>query len=328
MIRQRRKSIETSVVGSEKLAGISHAAERAWWRLYFATDHFGTVDVTDVRRLRLAILGEVDGFGSNDALEDALTELIDAGLVVEWSQEWQERERRFVHVVNHDERQTSKFISDRRRSDSRCSPVPPFECCDHARELAEEVAALGPACVLVRGMRGNARHCAALSRIAGQASRPASERDARQRPATPRARKREEEKSGEETSCSCTPTVESAYEQNPHRRGTEAWAQHEVDTAALRRRIEELQALANPDPAMHVAGPHRPDHRDAPPGSARREPRGVPEAGAGDRLHVTGDDLPAAAHRQRRALGPTGSLPTAGELRAAARVTATGGTAA
>lgn len=319
MIPQRRKSIETSVVGSEKLAGVSAHAERAWWRLYFATDHFGTVDITDVRRLRLAILGEVERFESNHALEVAITELIDAGLMVEWSQVWHERDRRFLHVVNHDKRQTKQFLKDSRRGEARCSPVPPFECCDHARELSEEVAALGPACVIVRGVRCTALHCAALSRIAGQASEPAWGLDAAHCGATPRAGKREEELAADESPtsadrCACRLDLASVDLGNPHPTATEGWAQHEAALDPLRRRQASLEALANPDPEMHIFGSHRPSRLDLTGRdlAARAHPRIGPQS-AGERDSSGSSDGRSAARDVSTPQSASLSTPTTGD---------------
>lgn len=191
---QRRKSIETSAVASEKLARLSHSSERAWWRLTLSTDAYGILDITDIRRIRLSILGEIAGFGTNDALEEAITDLVNAGLLAEWSQEWQEKRRRFVHIVGHDAKQTDGFIRDRNRAKSRPAPVPPFDCCDHESEMdrwARDVVVYGVRCI--------APHCHALPRTAPQAADPAPQADAPHCAASPsRAKVRREEKGAED----------------------------------------------------------------------------------------------------------------------------------
>lgn len=185
MIPQRRKSYETRIVGSEKLAECSANTERAWWRLSLASDGYGTIDLSDVRRLRFAILAGIQGFETNADLERAITELIDVGLMVEWSQQWSDRDGRFLHIVDHDEYQTEGFLRDRARAKSRPTPVPPFGCCDHGAELGMEVAIGGALAILVPSLRCNAAHCHALPRIATHASNPASALDAPHCPATP-----------------------------------------------------------------------------------------------------------------------------------------------
>lgn len=173
-----RKQVVASVAASEKLAGCSHFAERAWWRLFVGTDAYGTLDLSDVRRVRLTLFAEVAGFESNGLLERAITELIDRGLLVEWEQSWRRNEgspwgTRWLHVCGHDVCQQPSYI-DRRNRTSRTSPVPPFACCDevHSGELAQEAMTHGPAPIPTASMRTNGNHVRPLVTIDSKAGLP------------------------------------------------------------------------------------------------------------------------------------------------------------
>lgn len=133
MKRLVRKSIGTSALRSERLAALDHREERVFWRLLLATDSYGSLELTDLRGVRLDAFADIRGLGTSDDIEAALAQLVDAKLVEVWVEDTDGPHRRgepqwdagtrWVHVIDHDRHQAPKFLAD--RAPKRPSPVPP-----------------------------------------------------------------------------------------------------------------------------------------------------------------------------------------------------------
>ena len=112
----RRKIVTTGALRSRKLAAISHEAERVYWRVYMASDNFGTMsaDPWDVWQAACPGVRDVDEF----SIADAVDELVEVGLL----QRWFADDRFWIHVLGHDKHQSAEFI--RKRGKCR-TPTPP-----------------------------------------------------------------------------------------------------------------------------------------------------------------------------------------------------------
>lgn len=110
--------LTTGALRSRKLARISLAAEAVYWRVYMASDNYGTMlgDPWDVQHD--ALPGKV---GAGEAtIAKALDELVSVGLLERWHDD--DTTKVWIHVSGHDRHQQSAFLA---RRGPRRSPMPP-----------------------------------------------------------------------------------------------------------------------------------------------------------------------------------------------------------
>lgn len=104
---------------SKKLAGVSHAAERLYWRVYLASDNYGTMS-GEPWDVWLKATPSTKGY-TEASVGQALADLIEAGLIEAWVEAGGSH---WIHVVGHDRHQYSEFL---RKRGKRRSPVPPSQ---------------------------------------------------------------------------------------------------------------------------------------------------------------------------------------------------------
>lgn len=114
--RTQRKMVRCGAVHSKKLAGISSDAERLYWRIYMASDNFGTMlgDAFDVKSEAAPMVQSL----TEAKVGKALNELVAVGLL----QRWSDGEQVWINVVGHDGIQSPDFI---RKRGARKTPAPP-----------------------------------------------------------------------------------------------------------------------------------------------------------------------------------------------------------
>ena len=95
---------------------MDHPAERLYWRIYMASDNYGTMsgDPWDVWQQACPGVVGMDEF----VVGDAIDQLAEAGLILEWSDD----DGRWLHLVGHDKHQSADFI---RKRGARRTPKPP-----------------------------------------------------------------------------------------------------------------------------------------------------------------------------------------------------------
>lgn len=116
-MKAKKKMISTSALWSEKLAGVGHAEERLFWRVYMASDNYGVMSGKPWDVMHQAVPG-VDGYtrGSVGQALDSLT-------LVELLERWTEADQSvWIHVVEHDRHQAPDYL---RKRGMRRSPIPP-----------------------------------------------------------------------------------------------------------------------------------------------------------------------------------------------------------
>lgn len=112
----RRKIVNTRAVRSRKLASVSCMAERMYWRIYMASDNYGTMsgDPWDVWHEAAPGVVGVD----ESAVAQAIIDLESVGLLQIFTHE----DKNYIHVINHDIHQSADFI---RKRGTRRTPEPP-----------------------------------------------------------------------------------------------------------------------------------------------------------------------------------------------------------
>lgn len=117
-MRQRRKMLTTGALRSRKLAGITLAEEAVYWRIYMASDNYGTMlaDPWDV--MHEAFPGKA-GAGEK-VIGKAIDALVEAGLIERWLDP--ETDKEWMHLIGHDQHQQSTFLA---RRGPRRTPMPP-----------------------------------------------------------------------------------------------------------------------------------------------------------------------------------------------------------
>lgn len=117
--------VTCSAIGSKRLARVTPTAELVYWRVYFASDNYGTMkgEPWDVWQYALPAKFGID----EHAIGEALHELVTVGLLAAWLDD---DGRPWVHVVGHDEHQSAEFL---RKRGVRRSPAPPAAIVDAAR---------------------------------------------------------------------------------------------------------------------------------------------------------------------------------------------------
>ena len=115
--RDKRKILSCGALHSKKLARVSDSAERLYWRVYMASDNYGTMagDAWDVQAAATAV---ISGWGEAKTAKN-LDELANAGLLARWTDEDGET---WIHVVGHDRHQSSEYL---RKRGVRKTPKPP-----------------------------------------------------------------------------------------------------------------------------------------------------------------------------------------------------------
>jgi hypothetical protein len=140
MSRQRRKMLTTGAITSRKLASVTSDTERVYWRVYMASDMYGTMDGDPWDVWQQALPG-VTGF-TESLVADCVDRLVAIGLLQRFDAEGST----WLHVVNHDRHQSSEFV---RKRGKRATPVPP----EHVGSNAGK-AGVGPALGRHKGSEG------------------------------------------------------------------------------------------------------------------------------------------------------------------------------
>ena len=124
--RNRRKMVTCGALYSKKLAKVSSDAERLYWRVYMASDNFGTMmgEAWDVKAEAAAVVQSL----TEARVGKALDELVEIGLL----QRWAVGDEIWIHVLGHDDHQSADF---KRKRGRRRTPKPP-EMPDDKREAA------------------------------------------------------------------------------------------------------------------------------------------------------------------------------------------------
>jgi hypothetical protein len=102
---------------SKKLSRISSDAERLYWRIYMASDNYGTMN-GDPWDVSSEAAPKVPGM-TEERVAELIKELASVGLIIAWRVDGED----WIHVHNHDKHQSADFL---RKRGLRRTPKPPI----------------------------------------------------------------------------------------------------------------------------------------------------------------------------------------------------------
>ncbi len=224
MARQQYKTVHTSLRTSRKLAVSEHVIARLYFHVLLTSDAYGTLSGDPWDVLHEAVSG-VRGYDI-DVVTEGLDVLVSSGLLERWAETdgsvW-------LYVVKHDEIQSK---SQQGKRGNRSLPTPPSQRIENPN--SEELG----------GTRRNSEaeetslNQAKSESVAG--TRRVSRGEEKENPSslalapTPASH------------CDCPDESISLDIPNPHSlRFGEAWAQHELRLAPLRKAADRIDALNN-----------------------------------------------------------------------------------